>query len=769
MKINFLSAIQPLVKTYSENNPPKPYPFVSNFTSHETNIANITDLYQALKTHADKGNCLLKGTVTNPLHNESRAGSTNPHAPTRLVVLDIDRCSDAITTPEQFIKQCLPTEFHNAEYIWQWSNSAKITKNHLAGHFFFILHKEVTPSVLKNILAYYNLSNEYLSEQIKLSANGLSLTYPLDITCAQNDKLIFIAPPNLINIKDPFTNDERIVLVTNKKAAFVHLNTEVPFTILETLKKNKLDQLRTAIGLPRKKEKYKNDILINPEQAVFRGPYIHARGFVYGNLNNGDSYAYFHTETNPFLLYNFKGEPNVRIQDIDPDYWQSLSSTPKKTDTSYYAFRERLSDTYYTLIYNSDDSYTLNTVSNLQKAISFLKLHQSAVPEELPIWDIVFAPNENFSIDFTNQRINSFQKTEFLKNATPSTKCPTKFYELVNHVVGNDLEMVNEFINWLAYIVQKREKTQTAFILHGRTGTGKGVLFTKVIQPILGATYCTQVLLEELDREFNEAFANALLIMFDEAAINEAANKTRRRINKIKNFITEPDILIKKKYCAAYTAKNYANFIFASNEHDSFILDEQDRRFKVCPRQEHPLNYSTMDIAQLTSELQSIANYLIGYQVNEKKVFSTQLNQAKRQLIEAGRYGIDEFIHIIKTGNLEPLLNARDSYPSPNVAVYNGIYTTLLQEWEASVDKEIEISITDLKIAYCYMSGEDMSATRFGKCLKQKGITAKTVWLKNRTTKAITVNWYLSEEYITCSPNQLLTQNSVNTKNVPIH
>jgi hypothetical protein len=36
------------------------------------------------------------------------------------------------------------------------------------------------------------------------------------------------------------------------------------------------------------------------------------RGFVYFNLNGGDSWAYYHPIDNPTFIRNFKGEPMYR-------------------------------------------------------------------------------------------------------------------------------------------------------------------------------------------------------------------------------------------------------------------------------------------------------------------------------------------------------------------------------------------------------------------------------------------------------------------------
>ena len=61
-----------------------------------------------------------------------------------------------------------------------------------------------------------NYKTEFLAEQIKLSANGQSLSYILDPSVADNSKLIYIAPPKFIDVQDPIKGS-RFVFVKKDK------------------------------------------------------------------------------------------------------------------------------------------------------------------------------------------------------------------------------------------------------------------------------------------------------------------------------------------------------------------------------------------------------------------------------------------------------------------------------------------------------------------------------------------------------------------------
>ncbi len=756
MRINFLTADgnTRLAKSYTPTSK-TPYPLVNLFTSHTYDIHTLEKFYTLIQEFAQRGGCLLKGELLRPLVNESRAGSTSPDTPTRYGLLDVDRCDPEITTPEAFILRCLPPIFHDVDYIFQWSNSAGICKPGLTGHFWFLFTQDINVKLLKKALTQFNFFSPHLEDQIFLAHNGQTLTYGLDPTCAQNDKLIFIAPPTLIDLTDP--HPERLFLVKRQHRAVTLELSQINVTELDQRCKLKLAELRTAAGLPRRAAKYKNEgpleILANPEKAIFRGPYRDERGFRYGNLNNGDSYAYFHHAENPKYLYNFKGEPVVRLQDIDPDYWRQLNAEQRPIDPTkiYLAFRDCHSDTYYTTVYDKlSNTHTTYIVGNEKKALDFLRIHQQPIPEPLPIWDVLFDPTADYLIDLERQKLNLFQKSAYLKNATPSTYCPTKFKELILHVVGNDPEMYEDFINWLAFIIQRRTKTQTAFILHGRTGTGKGVLFTKIIQPILGFLHCPMIMMDDIDRPFNEWVETSLLVVVDEAQISDDLKRAKKRINRIKNLITEAPTLLNKKNVQITQITNHLNFIFTSNEHDSIWINEQDRRFKVCPRQEHALQYTQHDIDEIESEIQLIANYLVGYPVNDTRVRAVPHNKARERLIESTQTPIDEFVDLLKKGDLDSLLQYRHEFLNSKNALFHTRFVELLDEWSLQVNELIPVSNSDLRILYSYLFSTEISPTRFGKLLASKNLRTLHGWVNGKTTRYIEICW--RSELIHTSP-----------------
>ena len=201
MELIFLSSKQKLVKEISTQGV-TPYPLVKNFTSLHEEITSCDEFYEALTKHAAAGNCLHKGVLKKKLKNSPRAGIADRNAPTDYIVFDLDglhlpNCSvpnvieqdDIKTIAKQFV-HTLPSEFHDVSYIAQASASLGHKGNNISMHLFFMLERPVYPRALKEWFRSLNYEIPVIAEQLKLSSNGQSLSYPIDISVADNSKLI---------------------------------------------------------------------------------------------------------------------------------------------------------------------------------------------------------------------------------------------------------------------------------------------------------------------------------------------------------------------------------------------------------------------------------------------------------------------------------------------------------------------------------------------------------------------------------------------------
>ena len=246
--IQFLGASVPLTKSFVlEKNgsvTKDAYPLVEAVTSYDEQVTTASELFKAIKHHANQGHCLLKGLLSRPLVKESRRGTTKTDDKTEWVCLDFDRheCADIDDALTRL-------GLNDISYVLQYSASHGMpdTEGTISAHIFMLLSAPVAAPDLKAWLMDANL--KHLKDDIHLSRSKMMLRWPLDITTCQNDKLLYIATPTFKGMKDPLLS--RITLVPKKLTAIpvervggLHINT------LKAQERKVLNELRKAEDLP---------------------------------------------------------------------------------------------------------------------------------------------------------------------------------------------------------------------------------------------------------------------------------------------------------------------------------------------------------------------------------------------------------------------------------------------------------------------------------------------------------------------------------------
>ena len=314
MEIIFLKAKQKLVKEITTEGT-KPYPLAKNFTSEhhtiEPNQKGFNEFYELLQTHAAAGHALHKGDLKKKLKNESRALMTDRTAATQLLVLDLDGVTfpgaktayntyDIQNIAEAFV-QYLPQEFKDVSYIAQASASLGLKPNKISLHLFFLLGHTVQPRALKEWLRTLNYEIDFLADQLSLSANGQSISYPLDVSLADNSKLVYIGTPKFTGVQDPVTGDRFVKIDRGSPTLNIsHLMKDVNPEKVYNLSTQIKDGLRKKAGLVKKSEKIttvnvngiSEQVLQNPDRMSIEICRI-ADPYVNCNINGGDSGAYY--------------------------------------------------------------------------------------------------------------------------------------------------------------------------------------------------------------------------------------------------------------------------------------------------------------------------------------------------------------------------------------------------------------------------------------------------------------------------------------------
>lgn len=768
--IVFLSAHTPLTKSYERNANglvKTPYPFVWEFTSTTESVATLVQLEPLLKSHAANGDCMLKGLISRPLINESRAGSTNSIDATDWIVLDLDGLPEQLSIPTPGGQPILvPTTIDlflgeiglkDISYIVQYSASHGISDQRIRAHVIMFLDKMYAAPLLKQWLIQKNFETPLLREATSLTKTGNALHWPLDISACQNDKLIYIAPPVLIGIKNPMRS--RIQFVKRKYDVLALTNTINSTEQNKKLTAARINELRKAAGMEERKITFKHvgphEVMVRPDSAVVTEMKTE-RGFVYFNLNGGDSWAYYHPESNPDFILNFKGEPIYQTKDLLPDYWNSICGTNTRTSSTgvtYLAFCDRRTGTYWRGTYDAvSDTLDIILAKNETQLRHFAKQHGVSLGDYVPEWDIVFNPNDTVRVDAQNKVINRFGPSVYMKQTVKkTTTCPPTIFKVMHHALGSDVEITEHFVNWLAYILQNRDRARTAWILHGNTGTGKGILTNNILRPLFG-NHTTSRRMEELADKYNHFMTDSLLVFVDEVQIKALGNE-KGIMAKLKNFITEELVPIRSMYQNAAEQYNRTNWILMSNMSDPVPVDKNDRRFNVAKYQSQKLNITSKEIDQLLKELQAFHDYLMSYHVDELAVRTVMQTDDRTTLISISESSIDTATSALLEGDFKfffdqlPTDNShlRNALTANRVEDYKEVLSTILtraMNKPPNAHRGCGISREELRTLLDYVcGGMPQSPNKFSSLLKHHRVHIGPIWIPPKTVNGIYVTW----------------------------
>lgn len=710
MRVTFLEASNGLrlSKQYSPG-ASQPYPHVKNVTSIyydlDQSTSMLTQLEQLIRDHATRGHCLLKGNLKRQIIDESRAGLTARNDLTRLLVLDVDgvrlpsplatgklTSADVMFLANQVIAE-LPHELHNVSYIAQASSSLGLKGDQTSLHIFMILDVPLPPRSLKVWLQDVNFESDVFSDQLSLSVNGQSLKYPLDLSVADNSKLIFIAPPTFNGIDNPFVDDaDRIVLVEREHDSFelgrlLNINPQKCHEKAQAVK----DKLREQAGFGKRQSKTRlasidnvaQEVLVNPDKMSISIADTTGYPYIRCNINGGDSCAYWFNIERPTYMYNFKDEPIFEIEKADKDFYISIFDTfeeeLQKSGRSEFpvVMRDYYTDTFFNGVYNPNtnqfsDTYPLLPIqkSNIE---DFYLSHGKIAPDFVPDGRVVFDPtSDNPAVNFKEvpYYVNTYRKTCYAMDPKPPAKpltlghaktlertCPL-IYRVIYHMLGNGDQEFERFINWLAYIYQTRKKTGVSWVLTGTQGTGKGVFYSRILRGLFGAQHVPMRYLQNMEEHFNLYMRDALFLIVDEFHMASSSSGASKMADKLKNQITENTITIRGMRSNQVEMPNFTNYIFMTNRVDAVNIESGDRRYNIAPKQDtklivqYPDMPERLDTDELEQELWHFAGVLSNFVVNKRLVEVPIDNTAKENMRNVTMSVFDEFCRAIQIGNL---------------------------------------------------------------------------------------------------------------------
>jgi hypothetical protein len=539
----------------------------------------------------------------------------------------------------------------------------------------------------------------------------MALSLKLDWVANNNGRILYITPPDCKNFSDPVT--ERISLIEKKYDAVSFNFAAIGTSQMRAKYKNKLNELRGAAGLKvsRKDEfyvirgdhEYVHDSLV--ESARITSPEADNDHFMRCNLDGGDSYAYYYHRGNPVYLYNFKGEPAIKMVLLDPEYFDRVAKPDmeklREKENRAFVFRDHTTDKYFSGVRKEEEIIVQpSVIGALSKIEDFFTEHSAAPPSPIPTWDRMFDPTLGKQWLQDDKMFNTWRPTKYQKNALYKSNIPPMTEKLVRHVTGNDEGSYDHFINWLAYIFQHRTKSGTAWVLHGVPGTGKGLLFHNIIRPLFGNDYCALKQIKDLKDQFNGWMEHSIFVNVDEANSDDTYSDSRMIVNSLKNWITEPVISVRQMQSTAANRNSFVNFIFTTNDFGILPIQDGDRRFNVAPRQETPINISPEEIEQLENELQDFASYLAHFEVEESKVHTPLENVAKGELKVSAESSLDGFFRAAREGDLQYFTEGTHEQSSEHESMMQ--YRMAVDQWidDMKNDRTSQVTIYQLKAAH---------------------------------------------------------------------
>lgn len=762
MIVNFLAAADntPLTKTFSSHFgvlTKSAYPNVRDFNSFSDEVNSTPELYAALFVHAEQNHCMVKGALKRELSSEPRRNATDPLSVTQWIVFDVDHLP-GVNAAEQFVA-LLPPEFHNTSYILQYSSSHGFSQEEgLRAHIFFLLATDVMPTVLKLWMKRLNLKTPAFAEHLRLAEGGCTLKWPVDISVNQNDKLIYIAPPLCIDIADPVPLAERIVLVTKTDD---RVALDVSTVNAETVKvdENKaLNAMREAAGLDKKRLKIDNvdgySVIRNADQMTLVAPPFVERDFVYMPIGS-NRHTYYHPVGKHEFLYSFK-DPDIAfpMQVVLPSYYWHQEREQVETGPipkTLLAFRDRRSDCKYLGTYSNDLKMTeFNRIKAREDISDFYTQSRQREPDIIETWDYEFDPTTLTRIAPDRKWINKFVPSMYIEaQASTNAAIPPNVALLLRHIMNYDDECYDHFLNWLAFKFQTRQKCKTAWFFQGIEGTGKGVLFNKILAPLFGSDYCLLKRMDNLLDRFNAELETSLIWVLDEANI-ENFKEDGQIVEKLKNLIVEDTQVIRAMHTNQYSAKNYTDVILFSNQTLAIKVSPTDRRYNVCPRQNTPL-VSVMNrdvIATLERDLPQFANFLASIDVDVTAVAEPLNNQAKQDLVALSRTTHDEFIHNLMSGDLMYFVRVLAEQVDVNRLAQSLTMRQMLAEYVRNLhnNQQATVSVELIARLYTFVVNAGRSATPTNKMARMLSLRGCRVQhSQDEQSSSIEVTWHFNE------------------------
>lgn len=200
---------------------------------------------------------------------------------------------------------------------------------------------------------------------------------------------------------------------------------------------------------------------------------------------------------------------------------------------------------------------------------------------------IEFNPYSPKPIDFRNDQynrpcnfLNTYKKPEWQEGRELTSleaktyRFPQIFTDFMMHLFP-DRDCRTAVLDWMHFALTDR--CETYLVLNGAKGIGKNLFSENLCKPLMGINNHKIAQPSALTSDFNALLKDSRMIVFDEFRVDSP-----EKINKLKRYVNEEQMIEKKGVDVDATTKTYNSFIISNNDMADMKISWDDRRFSVA-------------------------------------------------------------------------------------------------------------------------------------------------------------------------------------------
>jgi hypothetical protein len=253
-------------------------------------------------------------------------------------------------------------------------------------------------------------------------------------------------------------------------------------------------------------------------------------------------------------------------------------------------------------------------------------------------------------------------------------------YEILYNILGSD-HYLNVFINWNAFILRRRLRPTTAFLITTETqGTGKDLTFGHILQPLYGEDQCQLLDAADMDNRFNGLDLNCWLRGYNEIAIKGDVAHNNQRKEQMKNKITAKKATVEFKGKDKLYMLNQVVYILFSNNRHPIFLDKMDRRFNVI-RNDNAKQVKELSFykgqeyieSQIAAEIETFADIVLTTDDDYDVANTPVETEVKAEIQDASTEEEVRFAEALEKHNVEYFLlqDIKEFQPSAQEKMFN--------------------------------------------------------------------------------------------------